>query len=212
MVSWIGIILRINILILAMFVSAPATAQEFSGAHVDAIVGGSHGDRGAGISDQQSGDGLVYGIGGGYDVRIGGNAVLGIVGEVSDVTGDSCAQIDLPTRGSTVPAAKGRYCGKEGRALFGGVRAGYLAGERTLLYVGGGYVNARRVESFDGTLDGRDAKSSGGRNLDGVRASAGLEQAVAKHVSLKAEYRYTAFGHDFSSDQHQLVTGLSFRF
>lgn len=204
--------LRITILSLAVLISVPATAQEFSGPHVDAIAGWSHGDRGAGISDQQRGDGIVYGIAGGYDVRIGSNAVLGIVAEAGDVTGRTCAQIDLPPRGPGIPAAKGRYCGKEGRALMAGVRAGYVLGERTLLYVGGGYVNARRTESFEGTLGGVDVKSASGRNLDGVRASVGLEQAVAKGISLKAEYRYTAYGNSLSSDQHQLVSGLSFHF
>lgn len=98
--------LRFKILFLAAFISAPAAAQQFSGFHVDATSGWSHGDRGAGISEQQRGDGFAYGIaGGGYDVRIGNNAVLGIVGEASDVTGRSCVQIPcMRTRASTTPS------------------------------------------------------------------------------------------------------------
>lgn len=98
--------LRFKILFLAAFISAPAAAQQFSGFLVDATSGWSIGDRNAGISEQQRGDGFAHSIAGGYDVRIGNNAVLGILGEASDGTGRSCAQIPACARAPPQPLGR----------------------------------------------------------------------------------------------------------
>lgn len=198
-------------LTVAAFSSAvPAAAQTFSGPHVDAVVGWSKGDRGAGFPSTR-GDGVVIGAGGGYDVR-SGNVVVGLIGEVSGVTGSTCRQLDYPGQAPNAPALSGRLCGKDGRALFGGARAGYVVGSSTMLYVAGGYVNARTKDTFDGTVDGTAAKLSQHSDRDGLRIGGGVERQLGGHAYLKGEYRYTAVGDGLSHDQHQVVGGIGIRF
>src|SRR4051812_27030056 len=70
--------------LLASAVAAPALAQDtgaaFSGAHVEAIGGW---DRVQGEASHD--DGVLYGVGAGYDLRRG-NMVFGIEGEATDST------------------------------------------------------------------------------------------------------------------------------
>ena len=75
-------------------VAAPALAQDatptFTGPRVEAILGYDHTGAGSSIdndngSDDQKIDGLLYGVGAGYDVNVGG-AVVGVEGEFTDST------------------------------------------------------------------------------------------------------------------------------
>ena len=70
----------------AIAVTAPAQAQEaaqpFNGFHVEAITGYDHVEDGD--------DGILYGIGAGYDFRID-NVVLGIEAEALESTAGQCA-------------------------------------------------------------------------------------------------------------------------
>ena len=69
----------------AALAATPAAAQDsqpFNGGHVEAITGYDH------ITDGD--DGILYGIGAGYDFRTG-NVVLGIEGEVLESTAGECA-------------------------------------------------------------------------------------------------------------------------
>ena len=168
------------------FAATPAFAQEarpaFSGGHVEAIAGYDSVHGGG-----ESRDGLLYGIGAGYDLR-SGNAVFGIEGEAADSTTDDCI---------------GNVCVDAGRDLYIGGRVGAVVSPNVLLYGKAGYTNARVIATAGNV---RDAT-----NLDGIRAGAGLEWAIPHTpVSLRAEYRYSNYQDGI--ERHQGVAGLSFRF
>ncbi|MGE4322237.1 MAG: outer membrane protein [Sphingobium sp.] len=165
-------------------VSAPAFAQEaapFTGPRAEVLVGYDKVDtNGSGIGNP---DGLLYGIGLGYDVAVGG-AILGIEGEVTDST------------------ANANYFGDDvdaERDLYIGARAGFVIGDQALAYVKAGYTNARiKQEGFSGD------------NLDGVRVGAGLEYKLGGQLFLKGEYRYSNY--ELDVERHQVVGGVGIRF
>ena len=114
-------------------VAAPALAQDatptFTGPRVEAILGYDHTGAGSSIdndngSDDQKIDGLLYGVGAGYDVNVGG-AVVGVEGEFTDSTAKS-SRNDF-----TDQFGYGRV--KQGRDLYIGARAGILADPSTLI-------------------------------------------------------------------------------
>jgi len=168
----------------AFAVSAPALAQEaapFTGARAEALVG--YDKLKTNSNGLGSPDGLLYGIGLGYDIQAGG-AVLGIEGEVADST------TKRTILGTKVSAA---------RDLYIGARAGFAIGDQALAYVKAGYTNARvKTQGF------------GGDNGDGVRLGAGLEYRLGGQLFVKGEYRYSNYEGDV--ERHQFVTGLGVRF
>lgn len=201
--------------------ATPAFAQDapFSGPRI-AVLGGWERTQ-AGSSqdsniqgDDQSINGFMYGAELGYDVNLG-KVVIGADAEVSDST----AKVDYNNPG---PNYFGYGRVKTGRDLYVGARAGVLADPQTLLYVKGGYSNARLdVLASDGTTEvGRNFK------LDGYRIGAGVERQINDKVFAKLEYRYSnysdasleyddggtiqKFGVD--TDRHQVVAGVGIRF
>ena len=168
------------------FAATPAIAQDgqptFSGGHVEAIAGYDH-VRGGG----EGRDGLLYGIGAGYDLR-SHDAVFGIEGELADSTTDDCV---------------GTVCVRAGRDIYVGGRVGAVVSPNVLLYGKLGYTNARVVVTTGAFRDGT--------NLDGIRAGAGVEWAIPRTpLSLRAEYRYSNYQDGVF--RHQGVAGLAFRF
>jgi len=169
-------------------IAAPAMAQDagksFSGAHVE-VLGGWDRVQGEGSHD----DGVLYGVGAGYDVR-SGNAVFGLEGEASDSTQK---QSDA---GLTEHAS---------RDLYVGGRVGAVVGGNNLLYAKAGYTNARY--SVSGTATGVDLAHG---NLDGVRVGAGVEHQLSGNTFVKAEYRYSNYEQGVS--RNQVVAGFGIRF
>ncbi|MEI9927465.1 MAG: outer membrane beta-barrel protein [Sphingomonas sp.] len=106
--------------------------QTFTGPRAEAIAGWDH------VTDDSiygsSKDGVVYGGALGYDYQTG-KAVFGIEGEV---TGASTKDQD-----SGVLVAGDSLRVKAGRDLYAGARVGYAVTPSALLYVKGGYTNAR---------------------------------------------------------------------
>jgi outer membrane immunogenic protein len=167
----------------AALAATPAFAQDaaplFNGGHVEAITGYDH------ITDGD--DGVLYGIGGGYDFRTG-NVVLGIEGEVLESTAGDCV---------------GNTCVDASRDFYIGGRIGAVVRDNVLLYGKVGYSNAR-VEVTQGNVEDHF-------NLDGIRAGAGVEVAFRNSpLSLRAEYRYTNY--ELGVERHQGTLGLAFRF
>ena len=208
---------------LAVAAASPAFAQDdpgktFNGPRAGVILGYDWMQPGRGpnsdIGDTHDADGLVYGGDIGYDVDTGG-AVFGVEGEVTGSTGkasnDPVAAADL---------GYGRV--KQGRDLYLGVRAGFKATPRTLIYAKGGYTNARLdLTASDGTTEtGRHY------NLDGYRLGAGVEESLGSRAYAKIEYRYSNYGSarleypngantnnfDVDTDRHQVVAGVGVRF
>ena len=169
-------------------IAAPAMAQDtdkaFSGAHVEAI-GGWDRVQGEGAHD----DGVLYGVGAGYDIRKG-NVVFGVEGEASD---------------STQKASNSGLTENAKRDLYVGGRIGTVVGGNNLIYAKAGYTNARY--SVDGTATGVTLAQG---NLDGVRVGAGVEHQLSSHTFLKAEYRYSNYEQGVS--RNQVLGGFGVRF
>ena len=165
-------------------VATPALAQDaaapFTGPRAEVIGGWDHVSVGS-----ESEYGFAYGGDIGYDLQRG-NAVFGVEAAITGAT------TDRDIAGVTVEA---------GRDLFAGVRAGVIAAPDTLVYLKGGYTNARVTLEDDGDDFSRD--------LDGVRIGAGVERDFGRFYG-KAEYRYSNYSQDFS--RHQVLAGLGVRF
>jgi outer membrane immunogenic protein len=197
--------------LLATAAAAPAFAQDkgpdapFTGPHIEALAGydqvGGKGGR----------DGLLYGIGAGYDFQLGG-AVAGIEGEWSDST----------TRGSTNNLAViGDSAGlRTDRDLYIGARVGVAVAPSTLLYAKGGYSNARFKTIYN---NGAGTTTNFGNTVDGYRVGAGVEQKFnlfGPSGFVKAEYRYSNYRNlnvggsnvGIDLDRHQAVIGAGVRF
>src|ERR1700712_1524406 len=153
--------------LLASALATPALAQEaapFTGPHVELTGGwdrltGSNGNGG-------HKDGFVGGIGAGYDIQVGG-LILGIEGEATDSTNKIRANNVLVAGDSARVTA--------GRDLYAGARLGYAVRPATLVYVKGGYTNARFSQSY---YDGAGNTTGGHANADGWRVGAGVEQKL----------------------------------
>jgi outer membrane immunogenic protein len=203
-------------------VASPALAQDanvtFTGPRVEAILGYDHVGAGSSVDndngrDDQSIDGLLYGVGAGYDFNVGG-AVLGVEGEYTDSTAKS-------NRGPfTNEFGFGRV--SQGRDLYIGARAGILASPTTLVYVKGGYTNSKLNVLAGDTNQSTDTSFK----LDGWRLGAGLEHAFSQNMFGKVEYRYSKYDSahiDFANgatssefnidtDRHQVVAAVGWRF
>ncbi|WP_225205967.1 outer membrane protein [Novosphingobium huizhouense] len=212
----------------AAAIAAPAfaqdatPAQEFQGLRVEGLVGYDHNRSGSSVDIdtnrdiKQSIDGVVYGVGVGYDVAAGSNFTIGAEAEVTD----SSAKWD---NNNGVPNTFNLGRVEAGRDLYFGARAGYAVSPSTLVYVKGGYTNARyNLEGSDGTTNLRQRLDT-----DGWRLGAGVEQKVGTNAYVKAEYRYSNYSKgefDFNgdtpdssrfnidTDRHQVMVGAGVRF
>lgn len=168
----------------AVTFSAPAFAQNdatFSGPRAEVIAGYDAvktGNNGLGTPD-----GFLYGVGLGYDLRVGG-AVLGAEAEIADST----------TSRNLVGGGKL----ESDRDIYVGARIGAPIGDKALAYVKAGWTNARlEAGSF-------------GSNHDGIRVGGGLEYNLFSNLYVKGEYRYSNY--EANVERHQIVGGLGIRF
>lgn len=203
-------------------VAAPAMAQDvnptFTGPRVEAILGYDHVGAGSDFDndngrDDQSIDGLLYGVGVGYDVNLG-SAVVGVEGEYTDSTAKS-DRFD-----PTDQFGFGRV--SQGRDLYVGARAGILANPATLVYVKGGYTNSKLNVLAGNTNETTDTSFK----LDGWRIGGGVERAINANTFAKVEYRYsnytdgklnfpngaTSERFNVDTDRHQVVASVGWRF
>lgn len=202
-------------------VATPALAQDvgptFTGPRVEAILGYDHVGAGSDVDnnngrDDQSIDGLLYGVGAGYDINLG-SAVVGVEGEYTDSTAKS-DRYDL-----TDQFGFGRV--SQGRDLYIGARAGILASPNTLVYVKGGYTNTKLNVLAGDTDETTDTAFK----LDGWRIGGGVERAINQNTFAKLEYRYSKYDSahidymdgatssefDIDTDRHQVVASVGWR-
>jgi len=208
--------------------AAPAAAQDttFSGPWIGAVGGVDKNKAGSTVDDDtddgdvfeeedQSANGIVYGVGLGYDVDLG-TMVVGAEAELTDSTADSeFADPDTDFGLGTVEA---------GRDIYVGARVGFKVAPETLLYVKGGYTAARfNYVGTDGTTDYET-----NLDADGWRVGAGIEQKLGGNAFAKIEYRYSNYKEaeidfeaedvpdssrfDIDTDRHQVVAGVGWRF
>lgn len=189
--------------LLASAIATPAFAQdntapegkEFQGVKVLAL-GGIDNVTNSGTDKT----GATFGGTIGYDHQ-SGKAVFGVEAEVNGSTTKDCVN-DFAVSGDSL-------CQKAGRDFYAGARVGYVLGENTLLYVKGGYTNARVTGTYDdGSTGANNFKVS--ENLDGWRAGAGMEFNAGKNIVLRAEYRYSNYEQNYS--RHQGVIGVGYKF
>ena len=208
-------------------VSVPALAQApeaehtFTGPRVEAILGydinkaGSSVDDDASQGNDQSAEGLLYGVGVGYDVDLG-PVVVGAEAELSDSTAKTKFE-----NGDFEGFGFGNV--KANRDLYLGARVGAKVNPNLLVYAKGGYTNAKfDIRSSDGTTEFRDDIDA-----DGYRVGAGAEYALGTNSFAKLEYRYSNYkkaeidlggtlpdGGRFNvdTDRHQVVAGFGYRF
>lgn len=178
--------------------ATPAFAQEgapFTGFRVEGLAGydnlkGNGGGR----------DGVAYGLGAGYDFQLGG-AVAGVEGEWMDSNTDGCETNFVTTTD--------RICANGKRDLYAGARIGAAVTPSTLIYAKAGYTNARVGLNYtDSATPANNFRL--GRNYDGVRVGAGVEQKLGTNLYAKAEYRYSNYEKGLA--RHQVLGGVGFRF
>ena len=214
--------LMVATLLAGASVATPALAQDvgptFTGPRVEAILGYDHVGAGSDFDndngrDDQSIDGLLYGVGVGYDMNLG-SAVVGVEGEWTDSTAKSSRYDPTDQFGF------GRV--SQGRDLYVGARAGILANPQTLVYVKGGYTNSKLNVLAGNTNETTDTSFK----LDGWRIGAGVERAINANTFAKLEYRYsnytdgkidfpngaTSERFDIDTDRHQVVASVGWRF
>ncbi|QHL89660.1 outer membrane beta-barrel protein [Sphingomonas changnyeongensis] len=196
----------------AIITATPAMAQEraaFVGPRVEALVGY---DRLIGprtratigpltvLEASVGQDGLAYGIGAGYDFRVG-RVILGLEAEYADSNIDGCEAGFISTTD--------RMCASARRDLYVGGRAGVAVAASTLLYVKAGYTNARvALDYTEPAFPVANFRRTD--NRDGVRVGVGVEQKLGSNLYAKAEYRYSDYeGWD---ERHQVLAGLGVRF
>lgn len=146
-------------------------------------------------AEGESDQGLAYGVTAGYDVSLSGSLFVGVQGTLADSTTKECA-----TDGAE------RLCLKTGRDLSAVVRLGTQLGEKSKLYVLGGYTNARLRATY---TDGVDSFSDA-ENGDGFRLGAGTQYDLSNNLFVKAEYRYSNYKGDFSRHNALLAVGAKF--
>jgi outer membrane immunogenic protein len=186
-------------------IASPALAAPFNGPYVGAQVGwqsektrdvkSSFGT--IPVNDRK--DSITGGVFVGYDKTINGRFVVGAE-----------AGLDLASDDEVQASAAGTNYLVDPKYSFDvTARAGYLVNPKTLLYVRGGYTNARvRATVANGT-----AIESAGRSEDGWLAGAGVERQVAQNLTARLEYRYSKFGEGGGQDyRHRVLAGLSYRF
>ena len=213
-------------------VATPAAAQDagtFSGLRVE-VLGGldkvelSVDEDVFGSDESGSSEGVVYGVGVGYDFDLG-RAVVGLEAEYADSTTDygfaAAGEIEgYDFDGSlTMDAAKDIYVG---------ARVGAKAGS-LLFYAKGGYSMASADITVRGSIDGETGSADADLDLSGFRIGAGAEAQINANTFVKLEYRYSAYSDGeleidgttldgkeafdyIDLDRHQVVFGVGYRF
>ncbi len=172
--------------------ATPTSAAATSGFRVEALAGWDHGSvdfSDFGLDDELNSDGIVFGLGAGYDFAVGTGTSIGVDVEGSLSTGD----IDVTDGTDSAEISIGRD-------LYVGGRFTFAAGPNANVYLKAGYTNAR----IEATVTNGFDITSDSANADGIRGGVGGNAYVG------GEYRYSNYEADFS--RHQAVATLGFRF
>lgn len=175
----------------AALAATPALAQAPQGPRVEALVGYDAVRidlSDAGIDDKFKDEGVLYGVGVGYDFALGNGASLGVDLEASDSTAKE-SNIE-----GTLKAKRDLYAG--GRVSFP------LGADGSNVYLKGGYTNARFTAS-DGVI-------SASGNADGFRLGGGAQFALQGKAYIGGEYRYSNY--EDGLERHQLAATVGTRF
>ncbi|HEX9931226.1 MAG TPA: porin family protein [Allosphingosinicella sp.] len=178
--------------------ATPAAAAPVSGGRIEALVGW---DRltlsleDEGFNEDLGGDGIVAGLGVGYDFPVGATTSFGVDLEASMTPsgqefeeGGLTADIDFD------------------RDLYAGARVTTALSDSMNLFFRAGYTNQRITITV---ADQFDIFSESG-SIEGIRGGGGLQFALGTSAYVGAEYRYSNYEADVS--RHQAVGSVGFRF
>lgn len=180
--------------LLATLAAGNATCAAANGLRLEA-----HGGWDRPVSDGVKSNGLMYGIGAGYDLAIGDKLFAGIEANADFSTARECA--------TGVVAAGDKLCVRAGRDLSLLARAGVEVAPGSRLYALAGWTNARVRGDYKPATG---ALVSSAQTLDGWRIGAGFQQDLGSGVYAKLEYRYSDYAD--GDNRHQLVAGFGIRF
>lgn len=164
-------------------------ARNFSGARVEARVGYDRitveqrsDDGNVRTSDKSSFDGVSYGGEVGYDLQVGVDTVLGLYAGYEDTSAKQCGTI----------SGVDRLCLRGGRNFTVGARGGYLVRRNALVYVKGGYSNAKLVVDYrDPSFPADNFRLSD--TFGGFHAGAGAQIGIGRRFYGKVEYVYSDY-------------------
>lgn len=185
---------RKNILLLAVLAAGATGSASAKGLRLEA-----HGGWDRAQSEGVKSDGLLYGIGAGYDLRLGGGAFVGVEANADFSTARECA--------SGIIAAGDRLCVRAGRDLSLVARAGFDVKPGSSLYALAGWTNARVRGEYKPATGPVESEA---QNLDGWRLGAGFQQDLGGGLYTKLEYRYSNYGD--GDNRHQVLAGIGFAF
>jgi outer membrane immunogenic protein len=198
-----------NSIVLATVLAVPfasaASAAPFDGPYVGAQVGW----QSEKMQDVKSSFGTVPvddkvnsvtgGLFAGYDKTVNGKFVLGAEAGLDFASDDEAQATVAGTNYSVDP----KY------SFDLTARTGFLVNPQTMLYVRGGYTNARART----TLTNAAGIVADSDNQDGWLAGAGVERQLTPDVSARLEYRYSKFSEGDGRDRrNRVLAGLSYRF
>jgi outer membrane immunogenic protein len=184
----------------AAFAATPAAAQAVQGPRVEGLVGYDQPRidlSDVGIDDSFKDEGVLYGVGVGYDVALGNGAALGV---------------DLEATDSTAKESNSAGSLKAGRDLYAGGRVSFpLGADGSNVYVKGGYTNARFTVS-EATTQPTQVPTlvTVTDELEGYRLGAGAQFALSGRAYVGGEYRYSNYQADVT--RHQLALSVGTRF
>jgi outer membrane immunogenic protein len=174
--------------------TAPAMAKsEFQGPYVGVQAGWNHD-----IAINSKKDAVVGGVFGGYDQEVAPNIILGAEGGFSLGASDR-----IGPSGANAATIDPEY------SFDLSARAGYVVGEKNLVYVRGGYANTRG----EVTTTVANVTTTGKKTFDGWFVGGGVERKLTDNVSARVEYRFNDIGSDNAKYQrHQALVGVAYRF
>ena len=200
--------MKARLLIAAIAVALPAHAAagenpESAATGRDAAASGFRVELLGGSDNDGFEHGMLYGGRVGYDFGISKRVLLGVDGELSDVTTDQeFAFPGLPS-----------LTAEDGPEYYLGARATFVLSSRFRLFGAGGY--SRTKEGFFFQSDPNPAPlgtvAAGRRSYDGFRLSAGGQMLLGRRAFIGAEYRLSAYG-DYGLNREQIVGSIGVRF
>jgi len=202
---------RLFLITSAIGAAAPAAAQSFAGARIEANVGydrlSDEAARPPFVGAPGSLDGVRLGVAAGYDVALTPAMVVGAEAGMGWSTGKVAAAVPQNARVEL----------KAGRDFDLAMRLGVRAGRSVLVYGKVGYANSRFDFDYASAQTGFAFHSTD--TADGWRVGIGAERRIGRRSYLKSEYHYTFYADEGGADQsygdngrHQLLIGLGVRF
>lgn len=183
----------------AALAASPALAQAPQGPRVEALVGYDAPRvkvNDSGIVGTFKDEGVLYGVGAGYDFALSNGVSLGADIEATDST------MKEANVAGTLRAERDLYAG--GRVSFP------LGADGSNVYLKGGYTNARFSAEQQGTRLGNTDLVKVKQNLDGYRLGAGAQFALTGKAYVGGEYRFSDYEQDVR--RHQIVATVGTRF